>query len=489
MLRLPTLAELALIISRSWRSGEMSRSAFHFLVWLAITCSSIGYVQGAQGCPSPSFDLARLTDLGWDRTTAVAGDFNGDGKTDVVITYDFDTYLLAGQGNGYFQPPVRVLTNTFKPLTVGDFNCDGISDFITFNYNVLPGGVTTAETTLLLGRHDGTFDQRTVNVPVTLSPNFPSVVADFNRDGKPDLAGQLPQTAGATPNLVVCLNNGDGSFGSPVAYPMIPSLSGIGLRAGDLNGDGALDLIGISINVMAQGPASVISVLINNGDGTFRPGPTQLAGVAFTGAFVAADFNRDGKVDLACAHYHPLGFRETTLAVFLGNGDGTFQPAVQFDTGIMPNTLFAGDFNGDGSIDLGARYDAGLISILLGNGDGTFRRPSFVMTDSATFPWVLVEDFNSDGVTDLAVGTRTGIAVFLNTCVSTTSSGPDLVIDRSSQSVIVSWPMSSGGLHLEAATSLNLPDWKAASGTVLTNNGRLQLETTADQPQLYFRLH
>ncbi len=113
-----------------------------------------------------------------------------------------------------------------------------------------------------------------------------------------------------------------------------------------------------------------------------------------------------GKLDLAVANAN-----DNTVSILIGNGDGTFRPAVERPVGLNypgengPDAMVAGDFNGDGRLDLAiANYNSGTVSILLGNGDGTFRPPVDYSTGLDTTPdAIAVGDFNGDGRLDLAV--------------------------------------------------------------------------------------
>jgi hypothetical protein len=129
---------------------------------------------------------------------------------------------------------------------------------------------------------------------------------------------------------------------------------------------------------------------------------------------VAGDFNGDGRLDLAVANNF-----SNSVAVLLGNGDGTFAPPVDYGVPNGPTSVAIGDFNGDGRPDL--TVTAGdAVSILLGNGDGTFSvaATSFVVGDIGSIPaWVAVGDFNGDGRPDLAVANMlsSNVSILTNT--------------------------------------------------------------------------
>lgn len=168
-----------------------------------------------------------------------------------------------------------------------------------------------------------------------------------------------------------------------------------GLLEADFNNDGKLDLAG----VRNGGFGDVVVIALGSGDGTFQGARTYQAGEsgAQLVGLVAADFNGDGKLDLAV----PNSF-DNTVSIFLGNGDGTFQPQLTFATGTYPVSVIAADFNGDGKTDLVVSGNGGL-SILLGNGDGTFQQHNdFFQAIAFTTSSLAVGDFNADGKLDLA---------------------------------------------------------------------------------------
>jgi hypothetical protein len=175
----------------------------------------------------------------------------------------------------------------------------------------------------------------------------------------------------------------------------------------------------------------------------------------------AGDFNGDGKPDLAVANYG-----STNVSVMLGNGDGTFQPALNYDvTGRLPVSVVGADFNGDGMIDFAVANRIPpvrplSVSILFGHGDGGFEQA----VDYGAGPDSLVL-LNTCGVAEL------GIAYV-----------------RSNTNLTLSWPFPSTGFILESATSLRLTNWQSAAETVLTNKGHLEVLVPLDKAERYFRL-
>ncbi len=258
-------------------------------------------------------------------------------------------------------------------IAVADFNGDGRPDLAVAN---------TRSVMILLGNGDGTFTA-TATSPATAATCCAAIaVGDFNGDGIPDLAvGNSDNT------LTILLGNGDGTFTASAVSPATGPILSL-IAADDFNGDGIPDL--------AVAGNGTVAILLGNGDGTFSPtatSPTTLP----SGSVAVGDFNGDGIPDLAVAG-------NGTVVILLGNGDGTFTAmAASPATGSGSTSIVVGDFRGKGFLDLAVAHAlSGNVTILLGNGDGTFTATAVSPVTGQDPLSIALGDFNGDGIPDLA---------------------------------------------------------------------------------------
>ena len=282
----------------------------------------------------------------------VAGDFNGDGNIDLIASVEqsgSDSLVpFLGRGDGTFGRKRGASGgDDATGIVSGDFNGDGNLD-LAFTSDYLGPDLLSAA----LGNGKGAFPGG--GGFSGLLDNLGSMaVGDFNNDGILDLALTAgPRGSGS--QLTIFLGNGDGSFNLAASQPAVTLVQASSVTTGDFDGDGNLDL------AVTDDESPTITVLHGNGDGTF----TQVSGepsLPVPGFFVTtADFNGDGKLDLIVSSY------PNTLAVYLGNGDGTFRPGLVTGIDYGQYGVGIGDFNGDGLLDLAlTNTDNNTVSILL----------------------------------------------------------------------------------------------------------------------------
>ncbi len=371
-------------------------------------------------------------------------DVNGDGKLDLMVANGNgggggSVAVLLGNGDGTFQPAITYDAGGTQTdfVAVADVNGDGKPDLVVANSISLTIGV-------LLGNGDGTF-QPAVTYNSGGSP-WSVAVADVNGDGKADIiVGDASSCYGCSGRglVGVLLGNGDGTFQPVVTYDSggySYGTSPTALVLADLDGDGKLDIVMTNYcsNACTYPTAEGnVSVLLGNGDGTFHPAVSYGSGGygLSIGALAVADVNGDGKPDLMVVNGNCVyggGCGEGTVAVLLGNGNGTFQPAVLYGSGVDNSASVAvGDVNGNGKPDLmvtnfcapGGCTDPGTgsVGVLLGNGDGTFQTPATYNSGGAWGAFsAVVADVNRDGQPDLLMVNFEGssVGVLLNSRTS-----------------------------------------------------------------------
>jgi hypothetical protein len=367
-----------------------------------------------------------------------SGDFNGDGIPDFVIGNDkvlkstgfSGITIFLSNPDGSMNPGVNYspATGTFALdyVTVADFNGDGILDIAADD--TVNGVVQVFFGTGAGGKGDGKFAPPISYATGTATGRsaLALVAGDFNGDGKPDIA--VVNNYGATADVGILLNTGGGVFGTATNF----ALSGIAttITTADLNGDKKLDLI------VPIPSTNNVALLFGNGDGTFKEPETDVA-IGFNNPFYATvgDLNGDGFPDLAVTIQDSTSSANRGIAVALGNGDGTFQaatlvPATVQDTTFvapLPEYVKTVDLNRDGHLDLVFTDSGhGTVSVSYGAGDGkTFSDPVEYAASHQTYGLALA-DVNADGVVD--VGTTgnfsfgfSGVTVLLNTSGDSTT--------------------------------------------------------------------
>jgi len=340
----------------------------------------------------------------------VAGDFNEDGKADLAFSLIAKVNVFVGKGDGTFAPaagsPVPIPSPPYDdfpspyggPLAVGDFNHSG-------HLGLAVGEVNNEAAVILLGDGSGAFQASTAAFANGQGMPASAIgVADFNADGNLDLA-LVNQISGVSP---VVLGYGAGAFNQ--SGTLYQSGFANGVAIGDFNGDGKLDAV-MTNGVSPALPNSALTVSLGNGDGTFTASNNSpiILGSGLNG-IVAADFNGDGKLDLAVTDSG-----NNTVIVLLGNGDGTFGAPTTVPVGSNPGPIVAADFNNDGKLDLAvANMGDGTVTLLLGNGDGTFTPAAGSPYHVGGEPYqMVVGDFNGDGKLDLAVADIKNNMVFI----------------------------------------------------------------------------
>ncbi|MFI5007067.1 MAG: FG-GAP repeat domain-containing protein, partial [Solirubrobacterales bacterium] len=306
-----------------------------------------------------TFQAARSFPAGGGASYVGVGDFNGDGKQDLATAdYNAGTVsVLRGVGDGTFLPPQSFSVGGINPnsLAVGEFNGDGAQDLAVA---VFGGNTTTARSTaVLLGTGTGVF-QPAVSYDADRGPLWVDL-ADFNGDGEQDL---VVANFGAD-TVSVLLGNGNGTFQAPLALPggacSAPPCGAAAAVPGDFDGDGAQDLVVVDYR------SYEVAVLMGNGNGTFGA-PVPYATGPSPATIAVTDLTGDGVPDLAVPNWD---FNAgNTLSVLVGNGDGTFQAAqtvsVLGGRGVLG--IAAADYNGDGKLDLAiSNYGGNSVTVMI----------------------------------------------------------------------------------------------------------------------------
>jgi len=438
---------------------------------------------------SLSFLPAVTYDSGGSYPASVAvADVNGDGKADLLVAnkgtggaVSGTVSVLLGNGDGTFQAAVSYgCGGSFTTSVVaGDVNGDGKLDLVVTNAGSNTVGV-------LLGHGDGTFAPA---VTFDSGGNFPELaaIADVNGDGRPDIvvvdcSNRFAGCGGGeNGTATVLLGNGDGTFRAGASYDA--GSGAIWLVVADLNGDGKPDVVvadcGANIFCPTSAPGA-LSVLMGNGDGTFQTAVTYSSGGISALSVAVADVNGDGKPDLVVANSG-----SSTVCVLLGNGDGTFQSALACSSaGSIYSQAVVADVNGDSKLDLLVGNYPSTVAALLGDGDGTFQSALTFSSGGSGPTSVAVKDVNGDGKPDVIVANfySNDVGVLLNdtgltptTTALASSANPSLV----GQAVTFTATVSSTAGTPPNGELVTFKNGSAVLGTVSLGGGSATLTTSS----------
>ena len=333
---------------------------------------------------APTFTRASVG----NESQMVLGDFNGDKKIDLVLFGD-PIMFFPGNGNGTFGSPVSSTVN------YGGSGCSATADF---NKDTKLDITTGSE--VLLGNGNGTFQS-----PIAVVNGRCGVaVGDFNNDGIPDLVTADAQNASKGTQVRVFLGDGTGDFKTSTTYQT-------GNEAGTIAGGFAVDFFSggtdqdIAVSNVGSGN---VTLLLGNGTGSFTIGKSFAVS---TGGILSGDFNGDKKIDLAVRDIQGIG-------VLLGNGNGTFVAQTAQNVPRTLGTIHLGNFTGNGKSSLIQSSTLGAsapTAVLPGNGDGTFGTP-IPLPASCQTGNAIVGDFNGDKIPDIAFSVTSsgyGVAVCL----------------------------------------------------------------------------
>jgi hypothetical protein len=453
---------------------------------------SLGKGDGTFGAPTAlsnnngAIDFS--TPLSATNAHILHGDFNGDGKLDLLAIgspgiYQYNSYILFGHGDGTFNAPVLVpnssvvfpMSAQLTDSAVFDINHDGRSDILSSSTNNTGPPGPGAQIAFALSNGDGTFKNVSTPVPFDLQQGafayitFPALT-DFNQDGK------LDAVYGSVTNVYVVNGHGDGTFDTTSTPLPIPTISGqasqetLAVATGDFDGDGNQDFAVLVQYGIGQFPypnplATAAWVFYGNGNGTFSS--PMLAGTFdrnYAG-IAAADLNNDGLTDIILQTGGSLG-GGYAIGTLNSQSGRTFGPEVNYTAGTGLSSLSIVDVNKDGLPDLvfgngDFNVRASSVTVLLNKESGSSGGGSSTTTNLTCNPSTISIGATSlfSAVVTSSSGTPTGSITFTDNGV--TLAQPTLTSGDAS----LTYTGNTGGTHNIVATYVPTGSFGASSAS------------------------
>lgn len=370
------------------------------LVYIACTASSL------LAAPCDPSSLLVETDIyplssGGDPRRIIAHDFNADQHLDLVVAqYGSDRVSIhLGNGDGTFAPAVEYdsadgIGDGPEALGAADFNLDGHLDLAIGNIN--------STLTILLGDSTGSFTAGGVFDSGLFTLPSDLVVGDLDHDNDPDIV-----VIGQSNSVYVSLNNGDGTFATPVFYPVITGTTSIAIA--DIDNDTHLDLAVTTLST------NKVQIMYGLGNGAFIS-PIDFPTVTTPDDVQIGDMDNDGDLDLVVSTYFHL------IAVHLNDGNGNFGTRIEYPCDVTPADIQLGDMDSDGDLDVIAATlssNPASIAMLLNDGNGALSpQYDFFGTNTNGARGTCIADFNGDSAPDVAVAYETAnrLHIYENTC-------------------------------------------------------------------------
>jgi hypothetical protein len=355
------------------------------------------------GYGNGNFSIVQTYFTGQDSgaTVVALGDFNNDGRLDIVVAnyYANNIGILLGYGDGTFEDQIIFSTGDGSNpnwVTVGNFNSDNQLDIAVANWNTNNVGI-------FLGYGNGSFtDMMPYSSGAGSQPSCINV-GDFNSDNISDIA----VTNAGTNNIVVLFGVGDGSFLLGTSYSTGNGSQPFALVSADFNNDTRLDV------AVANSHSDSIGIFLGYGNQPFAGVTLYSTGDGSEPHSIAvSDLNNDGQSDIVVANYGT-----NNIGVLLGHSNGVFDPMMIYltGTGSAPYSVAVADFNNDRHLDIvGTNSETNNIAILLGYGNGIFRNGVTHSTGDRSRPYIVtIGDFNNDNISDIAIANSGTSNVYL----------------------------------------------------------------------------